>query len=327
MKRIYRLLSWILSMTVMVCVLLFGWRTLQNQSREESRNPYKYDISRYSHVDPALVHYSESKTIGITAETLHAIATDKDGNIFASADLKLLKFNNAGELIKSTTLSEPCYCITAGDNGELYLGMQDHITVCDESLSVTASWGKLGENARLTSIALFGEFLYAADSGQRRIWKLSTDGKMLGQAGSSEPNHYIVPSPYFDLVADGESLWIANPGHTRIEQIDSDDNLITQWGNPSMSIEGFPGCCNPSHIAGTTDGFIVTAEKGIPRVKVYDKAGNLVSVVARPKDFNNTTPGCFTEATIKDIAVDRQGRILVLDRSTGAIRIFTRKNN
>jgi sugar lactone lactonase YvrE len=329
MKKIYRLLSWALSVAVVFCVLLFGWRVLQNQSKETSSNPYEYNIERYRVVDPALIHFVESESIKINAKKLHAMATDKDGNIFVSADLNLLKFNNAGELLKSTALAKPCYCIEIADDGKIYLGMSNHIIVCDESLAITDTWADLGENARLTSLTLLNTFLYAADSGQRIVWKLGLDGKMAGQIGqsSTESNHYIVPSPYFDVVAAGGSLWVANPGRAQVEQIDTNEKIIDKWGEASMDIAGFPGCCNPSHIAKTRDDLIVTAEKGMPRVKIYDKNGKLASVVAGPKSFEKTPPGCYTEAIIKDLAVDSKGRVLVLDRSTGSIRIFTRKEN
>lgn len=326
MNKAYRLISWALGISIVFCVLLFGWRVLLNQSQEETHNSYEYNIDRYRHVDPALIHYSELSPVSITASILHALTTDIDNNIFVSADLKLLKFNSNGELLQSIDLDNPCYCITTGPGGILYLGMGNYIAVADASLSIKENWGDLGENARLTSIALFGKHLYAADYGQRLVWKLSLDGKMAGQAGSDEtlddPHHYVVPSPYFDVAAGKNSFWIANPGRTKVEQLDLNEKTVTQWGKASMNIDGFSGCCNPSHIAITPDGLVVTAEKGLPRVKIFNAEGKLLSVVAGPENFEKTLPGCYSEALIKDLAVDSAGRVLVLDRSAGKVRIF-----
>ena len=82
-----------------------------------------------------------------------------------------------------------------------------------------------------------------------------------------------------------------------------------------MSVEGFCGCCNPTHFALLPDGGFVTSEKGIPRVKVYDGGGKLLSVVAGADDFNGGTTGLA-------VAVAPDNRILVLDPVRGQIRAF-----
>ncbi|MBU4493955.1 MAG: hypothetical protein KJ874_01485, partial [Acidobacteria bacterium] len=92
----------------------------------------------------------------------------------------------------------------------------------------------------------------------------------------------------------------------------------TSWGEASMDIEGFCGCCNPSHFAVLPDGSFVTSEKGIPRVKIYDRLGRLASVVAGPDRFDEGTKGL-------DTAADADGRIYILDPSRKRVRIFSEK--
>ena len=84
-----------------------------------------------------------------------------------------------------------------------------------------------------------------------------------------------------------------------------------------MEIEGFCGCCNPSHFAILEDGSFVTSEKGIPRVKIYDRLGRLASVVAGSDRFDEGTVGL-------DLALDSAQRILVLDPARRAVRIFVK---
>ena len=88
------------------------------------------------------------------------------------------------------------------------------------------------------------------------------------------------------------------------------------WGESTPRIEGFFGCCNPAHFALLADGRFVTAEKGIPRVKIYDAAGKFVCVVAGPKQV---------PVAAVDLATDRRGRILVLDPAARSVRIFEQK--
>jgi hypothetical protein len=85
-----------------------------------------------------------------------------------------------------------------------------------------------------------------------------------------------------------------------------------------MGVEGFCGCCNPTHMAILPDGSFVTSEKGLPRVKIHAQSGELKAVVAAPDSFAEHTVGL-------DLAVDSAGRILVLDPVARAVRIFSEK--
>ncbi len=85
-----------------------------------------------------------------------------------------------------------------------------------------------------------------------------------------------------------------------------------------MLVEGFSGCCNPGNFAMLEDGSFVTSEKGIERVKIHHPSGEFKCVVAAPDLFEEGT-------IITDLAVDPNGRILVLDSRKGLVRIFEEK--
>jgi sugar lactone lactonase YvrE len=82
-----------------------------------------------------------------------------------------------------------------------------------------------------------------------------------------------------------------------------------------MAIDGFCGCCNPTDIALLADGRVVTAEKGLPRVKVMNPDGTLSCVVAPPD-------GLSAGASGTDLAVGPDGRVYVLDPQVQLVRIF-----
>ena len=73
------------------------------------------------------------------------------------------------------------------------------------------------------------------------------------------------------------------------------------------------------------NGHFVTAEKGIPRVKVYDADGNFVAVVAGPDELLESPISDQDRTIAFDVAVDSRNRVLVLDRISSSIRIFTKK--
>jgi len=80
-------------------------------------------------------------------------------------------------------------------------------------------------------------------------------------------------------------------------------------------LEGFAGCCNPSHFALLPGGGFVTSEKGLPRVKEYSPDGTLRTVVAGSEGFAPGSVGL-------DLATDPGGRVYVLDPVARAVRVF-----
>jgi hypothetical protein len=98
-----------------------------------------------------------------------------------------------------------------------------------------------------------------------------------------------------------------------------------------LAADGFSGCCNPAAFALLPDGGFVTAEKGLPRVKIYDAEGVFVGFVAGAEEFAEAgvvgyDKGAAGDAEgALDVAADSQGRILVLEPRTGRIRVFTRR--
>jgi glucose/arabinose dehydrogenase len=92
--------------------------------------------------------------------------------------------------------------------------------------------------------------------------------------------------------------------------------LTGQFGKAAMQAEGFAGCCNPIAVAVLPDGRVVTAEKGLVRVKVYRADGTFEALVA-------TTPVLSRGATNLDLATTANGEVLVLDPRARAILTFS----
>ena len=113
-------------------------------------------------------------------------------------------------------------------------------------------------------------------------------------------------------------LRVVNPGLHRIEAWTVDGDRALSWGRGGAAIEGFIGCCNPVHAVVLSDGAVVTSEKGVARVKVYDSDGIFQNVVAGPNELGD-------DGSARDLAVDSKGRVIVLDPATRSVRIYVRK--
>jgi hypothetical protein len=268
-----------------------------------------YSIEEYRKVDPALIRYTEVAPIIPAIGQLSAMAIAPDGKIYVGGQ-------NAIEIFPGKTThqfdSSP-RCIAVDDNGTLFAGIQDHVEVFSKDWKKTV-WPSPGEKAYLTSIAVDDRYVYVADAGSRCVWRYpKTGGEPLKIEGERK---FYIPSPFFDLdIGTDGSLWVVNPGYHVLENYSPDGRLISSWGEGSFRIEGFIGCCNPANFTLMPDGSFATAEKGIPRVKIYNLDGSLRCVVAAPDQFDEGTTGL-------DIAADRQGRVYVLDPVRGKVRIF-----
>ncbi len=319
-----RLLLWVVIIFSVTGNVYFGYRAISENTREVSDNPFKYDIESYKIINPELLHYSETNLIPICFQDVSGIALGIAGNIFVTGDQSVLIMKPDGEALSTISTDETAHCIHVGKNGDIYLGMNDHIEVYDSEGTKKARWESPGERAFITSITSSEEFVFAADAGNRIVLKYDKRGNILlriaGKDESRDIPGCIIPSPFFDVSIDPDGfIWVANTGRHSLENYTFDGDLRTSWGTYSMDIEGFSGCCNPSHITILDDGKFVTSEKGILRVKVYNRLGKLESVVAGPGQFTDGTEGL-------DLATDSNGTIYVLDPRKKAVRIFEKKN-
>lgn len=286
-------------------------------------NPFEYNLDAFKKVDPALILYRESDPIHTELTALRGLTVTTDGRILVVGDAALLILDRDGKQLARIELGAPARCVAAGKDGQIYLGMSEHVEVRDTKGAPKASWESLGENAFITAIAVSGDDLYVADAGTRLVWHFSAAGALLGRIGEEDKAKgipgFLIPSPYFDLAIDPDGfLWVTNPGRHALESFTRDGQLRASWNNESIDLAGFCGCCNPTHLTILTDGSFVTSEKGIVRVKIYKKTRAFEGVVAAPALFADDTVGL-------DLAADAAGRILVLDPKKNCIRTFVRK--
>ncbi len=313
----------IIALILLLAVIGFMARDLFFGKPEAGRNPYEYDLGSLKKSDTSLNHYEEVLQFATGTDEFHGIAVDQSDRIFVAGKNILKIFDNRGNPLSGFKFEGTADCIALDVAGNVYLGFGDHIEVFDLQGKLQKKWTPGNRESVITSIAISPQNVYAADAGMKVVHRYDRSGKLLNQIGQKDPENnipgFIIPSPYFDVCIGREGeLWVANTGRHELEQFSPDGQLITSWGKPSMTIEGFCGCCNPSHFTILSDGSFVTSEKGIERIKVYSPSGTLSSVVATPDNFEEGTRGL-------DLAVDSRDRILVLDPVKKKVRVFVKK--
>jgi len=292
-------------------------------SKPDNTNPYALDVTSIRTGDTSKAAYTETGRIKPTLEEIHGITTDAKGLIYVSGKDGLEIFTTAGTAGSKIKTEGTVNTISLSDNGNMLLGMHDHIEIIDQKGKYLSKWKSFGAEAVITSIAVKGDHVFIADAGQKVVYHCNLNGTLINKIGLKDPATgvpgFIIPSPYFDLgISKDGYLWIVNPGRHSFEKYNFDGTLLSTWGKASMAMEGFCGCCNPSNFAFLNDSLFVTSEKAIERVKVYNADGSFLSVVATPNQFEEGTKGL-------DLAVDNLNRILVLDPVQNHILIFEPK--
>ena len=171
-----------------------------------------------------------------------------------------------------------------------WVGSGSRVTVLTPAGEVRSEWNFFGSKAIITDIVVAGDNIFVADAGNRVVHRVDMHGEKIAEIGHRDADRgilgFIIPSPYFDLAWGSDGLLrVVNPGVRRIELYTPDGDLEIFWGKAGLDEAGFCGCCNPAHIALFSDGRVVTAEKGIPRVKIYSAHGELLGWVASPEHF------------------------------------------
>jgi len=319
-KKNERLLTGIIITISVFGIIYFGFQALSDNSKNNQKNPFEYNIENYKTSGANLLHYSEIKQIPLDLQQIAGIAVGANDKIFATGDNSVLIFNSEGKLLSTFATSKTAHAIAIDENNTIFLSINDHIEVYDQEETKKAQWESLGEAAIITSLAVSKDFVFIADAGNHIVWKFDKKGNRFTGIGKKDEEKeipgFIIPSPFFDVGIDPDGfLWVANTGNHALENYTFDGDLRSSWGDFSMEIEGFCGCCNPSHLTILDDGKFVTSEKGIARVKVYNRLGILESVVAGSDQFIEGTVGL-------DLAVDSENRIYILDPGKKMVRIF-----
>lgn len=270
------------SLSIIVLFIIF--MIYDSSKREEKAVEQKIMVTDDKDLEPV---WNISSELEITYGKLKAVATTGDGIILAG-DSFLSYYEYSLGLAWKTDTDNPIYAVASnGDN--IYCSTGETILVYDNKGEMIEEWGPYDANSIITSIDANSDNVAFADAGNRLVFVLDGQGalvSLIGQPG----DQFVIPSPYFDLSLLDDFVVTANPGKRNIEFRDINGNITRTFGEAGTAIEYFCGCCNPSHFAIMPNGNIVTAEKGINRIKIIDGQGRFIELVAQPAEFIASIP-------------------------------------
>lgn len=315
----------VIAVLLILIVVLFMAYDFFVDNKQTDKNIYEFNLDKFNEIDSTLITFKEIQQIKPDLEQLRAVAIDKNDKIYITGKNKILVYNNGGELLNSIVTGVEALCMTIDLDNNIYLGVRDHVEIWNTEGIELQNWPVINDKTVITSIAVTESSVFVADAGNKVVYHFDLSGNLVNEIGRKDEQKgiqgFVIPSPYFDLAIgrDGE-LWVVNSGRHQLESYDKEGNQISSWKKTSMGLDGFSGCCNPSHIAILPNGSYVTSEKGIVRVKIHKPSGEFESVVAAPAQFDKETKGL-------DLAVDSEERIVIIDPKKEIVRIFQKEKS
>ena len=297
-------------------------------------NPFAYDLSRVQKTDPKLIAYEQVARWNCPRKDTRHISIGPGDRPYLCAGNYVSAVDGAGHPEMEIATSGVAGCSAVTTDGTVFVGVRDHVEVFDAKGQRRTAWDSPDRKSWFTSVAVGGKDVFVADAGKRVVLRYDHDGKLIGRIGTKDRDRnvpgFIVPSPYLGVVIHPDGLLrVNNPGRHRVELYTFDGDFEGSWGKPSAAIEGFCGCCNPIALALLSDGRFVTCEKGLPRVKIYSRTGELECVVAGVESFSDNARACSGLNDCAhgglDAAVDSRGRIHILDFVTNEVLVMQRK--
>jgi hypothetical protein len=328
----HKIKNLLISLAVLAAVGVAVWAALSldptGQRGAGTGRNYEKEFQKLKKFDLSLVKWAEVlPAIPTKMESPVAMAVFSNGDICIGGDKVIAILSPDGREIKRIDAATAPQALAIADK-TIFAASQNAVTVLDTEGQTQAQWSPLDDNARIVSLGVSDEYVYAADAGNRVVVRYDRKtGKRTFKDGRSDSGAFMsgfnVPSPHLDLAVTPEGqLLTVDPGRSLVQIRDNYGDILKSWGSEGSHITKFYGCCNPAAIAVLDDKKVVTYEKTLQRVKIYSLEGELAEVAAGPNEFTDQPADSHIAC---DIAVDRDGRILVLDPIRKTVRIFKRK--
>ena len=253
-------------------------------------------------------------------QSLTGVAVGSTGRIYVLGDDEVRIFESDGKFVQGWPVLRNASGMALAADGRVYVGAAGVVDIysSDGSRSSGFAAGDTGKPAVITAIKVFKNEILIADADARVIRRYDAGGRQLGLIGASlRSGGFMLPNRRLDFDVDaGGIVRATDPGRHLVTTWNLQGQRLGFFGKFGMSDPAdFVGCCNPVNIAVTPDGKIVTAEKMVARVKVYEPEGKLLAVIG-PENFD---PNCLQI----HLAVDSRGRILAGDTVRREVKIFS----
>ncbi|MBM3791783.1 MAG: hypothetical protein FJW35_15730 [Acidobacteria bacterium] len=252
--------------------------------------------------------------------SLSGIALGAGDRIYALGDGEIRIFEANGDPVRKWKAAANAASLAAGAGGRVYVGAAGRVEVYEDDGTHAGGFaaGEKNRPADITAIKVFMKEILVADAAARIIRRYDTAGRQTGLIGDrNKTGGFMLPNHALDFDVDGKGVvYATDTGRHRVSAWALDGSPLGYFGKFGMTNpEDFVGCCNPVNVALSPDGTVVTGEKMVARVKVFDPDGKLLAVIG-PEHFH-------PDLIHIHLAVDSKERILAADPVRREVRIFS----
>jgi hypothetical protein len=254
-------------------------------------------------------------------QSLSGVALGPRDAVYALGDGEVRVFDTAGRLARTWKVPETASCLGVAPDGRVAVGSPGRVDVYSDSGTHVGGFaaGTRETPADVTAVRWLHDSVLVADAVARVIRRCDIRGTEHGVIGAqNKTGGFMLPNKSLDFAVDAAGVvYATDTGRHRVTSWTLDGTMVASFGKFGMAKpEDFVGCCNPVNVAVAPDGSIVTAEKMIARVKVFDKDRSLLAVIG-PEQFD---PMCRHI----HVDVDSTGRIVAADPERRTVAIFGR---
>ncbi|HMO14028.1 MAG TPA: hypothetical protein PKD64_14130 [Pirellulaceae bacterium] len=168
----------------------------------------------------------------------------------------------------------------------LQLQLQQYQTIVEQNFSAEIDDSRLqymlDSQTRIPSLAVDGDDVFVAVSTGRgyEIWR--TDKAF--ENGTKVIEDLSGCCGQFDFSAKNGLLFLAENTKFKVGIYNRDGEHLNGFGSRAGTDDaGFGSCCNPMNVICTSTGDILTAESSIGKIKRFNQAGELVSVIGKAR--------------------------------------------
>ena len=205
-----------------------------------------------------------------------------DEKLIVATQNKVYLYDRSGLLLNNFTVDNDVRDI-AVENNLIYVLYPFRIETYNLEGKWVQEWEACSPNSDYCQLAVTPDFVFVTDAANKNICKYTVEGDFVTFIQS--PNGFIIPSYTFGIAHIDGSIYCSNPGRHQVENYSLDGKYITAFGKAGGAAGLFCGCCNPVHLSFTSNGDIITSEKGNPRISCYGQDGQFRSVLLDSKDL------------------------------------------
>ena len=213
--------------------------------------------------------------------------------LFIAAEQSLYIYDTDGNRQHSFFVGQGVRDVTVSKD-EIYLLYPTRIAVYSMKGQLIREWNACSELSDYCSFTVAGNAVFVTDVENKDICKYTTEGVLVKFIKS--PTGFIIPSYSFDIDCWNDTIYCVNSGRHCIETYTQNGDFITSLGSAGAEAGYFTGCCNPVHISFTSDGTLITSEKGNPRISNFERNGHFNEVWLNNKHLGNGTNACEAKA-------------------------------